>query len=253
MQLPAHRVHQEDLRPLGEKGAADEAQRRGAGGDPRGGDPQDLGAGDLLAHQRARGAADIVHDADRAREQVGQLGQEQRRPQPVHQHAVQRGLVRPRREDLRVQRRVALAAARRHDEVHLGHAPAQPRIIDGEAGDVDAEPLPILHLPVFAARDALREGDRRQRMHRVRGEAGFVHHRRGAGQRARMHFPPDAERRGEREALDEDRARHNRPIAAARVRTAASSAGAGKGRVFSVSSASAARVAPSARPARSTA
>ena len=88
-------------------------------------DAHRVDAGRLLAHEGARGAGDAVHDRDVAGQQVGQLRQEQRRPQVGRQPLVQEGVAarraaaagrgsgrRPRRRARRRRRRRSGACAR---------------------------------------------------------------------------------------------------------------------------------------------
>ena len=114
-----------------------------------------------------------------AGEQIGELRQEQRRPQVAHQPFVEEGfgiggfgLV---GQDRRIDGDVALAAAGRHDHVHAseqlgialhaGTGESKPR-------GIGADPLPRLHLPLVALfRDLLVEIERRERMHQVGSKA----------------------------------------------------------------------------------
>ena len=90
-QQAAHLVVQQDIRPLGVVGAADQHDVALAGGDPRTGDAHGVGAAGFLAHEGARRADHAMHDGDIAGQQVGQLRQEQRRTQIAQQMLVQIG------------------------------------------------------------------------------------------------------------------------------------------------------------------
>ena len=88
------------------------------------------------------------------------------------------------RQDLAVDRVVALAAAGGDDQVH---AALQRRVVlgaggvEGEPGGVAAEPLPGLHLPLVGfLRDLLVVIERDDRVDRVGREGGRVEARRGA-------------------------------------------------------------------------
>ena len=90
--LPQHAaslVVQQRVRPLGVERAADQEQIALARRDPRAGDAHRVGARGLLAHEGARGADHAVHQRDVARQQVGKLREEQRRPQIGQQLLVQ--------------------------------------------------------------------------------------------------------------------------------------------------------------------
>ena len=99
-----------------------------------------------------------MHQRDVARQQVGQLGKEQRRAQIRQQPLVQQragvGGVAHGGEDRLVGGVVALAAAGRDDHVHaleqVGVA-LDPGGVQREAGGVHADALPGLHLPLVAA------------------------------------------------------------------------------------------------------
>ncbi len=89
-------------------GAADQRQFALTGGDARLRDAHGVDAGRFLAHERARGADDAMHDRNIAGEEVGQLRQEQGRAQIAHQPLVEEGaglLV------LRMPVRIAVSAA----------------------------------------------------------------------------------------------------------------------------------------------
>ena len=189
-EVAAHLVDHQHVRPLGTVRAADQDRVDLARGDPSLGDPQGIHPGGFLAHEGTRGARDPVDDGDVAGQQVRQLGQEQRRAQVVLEPLVQVGAriggLPQARQDRAIDRVVALAAARRHDEVerllegglvlHAGGVEGQPR-------GVDAEPLPRLHLTLVAARGDLPvPGDRGRGMHRIGREGLGV----GAGSRLRV-------------------------------------------------------------------
>ena len=143
-------------------------------------DAHGVDAGQLLAHEGARGPGHAVDDRDIAGQQVGELSEKQGRPQIVHQVFVEEH-VGPRRlrqgaEDRPVHRLVALAAAGRDNHVHV---PEQRGIalatgaVERETGRIGSDPLPGLHLPlVTLLRDLLVEIDRRERMDDV-GREGF--------------------------------------------------------------------------------
>jgi hypothetical protein len=219
------------------------------------GDAQRIDAARLLAHEGARGTGDAVDDADIAREQVRELRQEQGRPQVVQEPLVEEGagIVGPAQagEDGPIDRIVALAAARRHHERERrleGRILLHPGRVEGEAGGIDAEPLPQLHLAlVRLLRDLRIEGERRDRVHRVGREGLGIRPRRrvrGEGRQMRLDALPRAG--DESDSGDDDvaglRAAHgwspsSKPIFRARSRIGASSP-AGNGMVRNRSSAS---------------
>ena len=88
----AERVEQQHVRALGIVGAADQRDVALPGRDARMRDAHRVDAGGFLAHEGARRAGHAVHDRDVAGEQVGELRQEQRRAQVVHQPLVEEGL-----------------------------------------------------------------------------------------------------------------------------------------------------------------
>ena len=150
------------------------------------GDPQRVDAGLFLAHEGAGCARDAVHDGDVAGEQVRELRQEQRRPQVAHQALVEErapvgGAPQPG-QDLRVDGRVALAAAGRHDELHLGlqlGIVLDAGRVECGAGRVHPEALPRIHLTLVGLLGDLPVPlDRDGRMNRERREALAVHDRR---------------------------------------------------------------------------
>ena len=122
MQIAAELVAQQHVGMLGIEGAADQRMRRLAGADARRRRLDRRNAGAFLAHEGARRAGDLVDDRDVAGEQVGELRQEQRRPELGGQLLVEQdaeiGASRRSGEDRRVDRLVALAAGRRHHHVH---------------------------------------------------------------------------------------------------------------------------------------
>ena len=107
---------------FGIEGGADQRMGRLAGADAgrRGVDRRNAGA--FLAHEGARGPGDLVDDRDIAGEQVGELRQEQRRPELRRQLLVEQdaevGASERSGEDRGVYGFVALAAGRRHHHVH---------------------------------------------------------------------------------------------------------------------------------------
>ena len=89
---PPDVVEQQQILALAVVRAADQRDVALSGGDARERDAHGVDAGRLLAHEGARGAGDAVHDRDVAGEQVGELRQEQRRPQVAHQPFVEEGV-----------------------------------------------------------------------------------------------------------------------------------------------------------------
>ena len=162
-QITAELEEQQHVAPLGVVGAADEHQVGLAGGNAGMGRADRVDAGLLLAHEGARRAGDAMDDGDVAGEQVGELGEKQCRPQPVHQPLVEkaRGCVALRliAQDRRVHRKVALAAAGSDDHVHaredLGAA-LDARAVEREARGVGADALPGFHLALIALLGNLR-------------------------------------------------------------------------------------------------
>ena len=129
------------------------------------------------------------------------------------------------REDLAVDRVVALAAAGRDDQVHPaleGGVVFGAGGIEGEAGGVAAEPLPRLHLPLVGfLRDLPVVFERDDGMDRVRREGGRVEPRRGAAlERREVGLDPLA-RAGHDADAGDDHLAHQ-----ARVREKADLAGA---------------------------
>ena len=161
-------------------GGADQRDVALAGGDARQRNADSVDAGGFLAHERARGAGDAVHDGDVAGEQVRQLRQEQGGAQVAHQPFVQerrRGVaLHAGGHDGAVDGDVALTAAGRDD--HVGAAEDFGIALDAggverEACGVGADALPRLHLALIALlRDLLVEIQRRERMDDV-GRKGF--------------------------------------------------------------------------------
>ena len=153
-----------------------------AGLDPRQRNPRRVDAGGFLAHEGARGAGHAVDDGDVAGEQVGELGQEQRRPQIVHQPLVEKPGSRIALgvgvQDRQIDRDVAFAAAGGNDHVH----PAEDFLVALDAGGIERQPggigadaLPRLHLALVALfRDLGVERHRRQGMNDVGREALVV-------------------------------------------------------------------------------
>ncbi len=92
------------------------------GGNARERDAHRIDPRRFLAHEGARRADDAMDDRDIAGEQVGQLRQEQRRPQIAHQPLVEEGAgiggLPAIGQDRAVDRDVALAAAGGDDHVH---------------------------------------------------------------------------------------------------------------------------------------
>ncbi|KIT81882.1 hypothetical protein QT20_00080, partial [Staphylococcus aureus] len=132
-------------------------------------------AGGFLAHEGARGPAHAVNDRDIAGKQIGELCQEQRRPQFVHQLFVEDGgrqvTLRVGIHDRQGDIEVTLAAAGRDDHVH----PRQDFLIAFDAGGIQrqpggisADPLPQLHLALIALlRDLGVEADGGDRMNHI--------------------------------------------------------------------------------------
>ena len=191
-----------------------------------------------------------MHDRDVAGQQVRELGEEERRAQVAHQALVQEhpriGGVADAGQDLSVDSVVALAAARRDDEVH---APLQRYVglraggLEREPGGVDAEALPGLHLPlVRLLRDLPVVVEMHRRVHRVGREGRRVEPRRGAARQSReVGFGVLADTRHEPDAGNDDLAHHpasaRSPIRRACSRIAAAIP-SGKGMVLKRSEAS---------------
>ena len=138
-------------------GRADQRDLALSGCDPRQRDPRRVDAGGFLAHEGARRAAHAVDDGDVAGEQVGELGQKQRRPQIVHQPFVEKAGARIALgisvHDRQVDREVAFAAAGGDDHVH----PAEDFLVAFDAGRIQRQPggigadaLPRFHLALIA-------------------------------------------------------------------------------------------------------
>ena len=177
-----------------------------------------------------------MHDRDVAGEEVRELGEEQRRPEVAHQALVEEdagiGGLPDLRQDLTVDRVVALAAAGGDDQVH---AALQRRVglgaggVEGEPGGVAAEPLPGLHLPLIGfLRDLLVVIERDDRVDRVGREGGRVEARRGAAREGgEMRIDALAGGGDEADPRDDDLAHQaasaNSPIWRARSRMGASS------------------------------
>ena len=148
---------QQDVPARGVIGAADQRQFALSGGDARLRDAHGVDAGGFLAQERARGSDDAVHDRDIAGEQVRKLRQEQGRAQIAHQPFVEEGAglghLAHAGEDRGVDRDVALAAAGGDDHVgaveQIGLA-GNAGVAEREAGGIDADALPQLHLPLIA-------------------------------------------------------------------------------------------------------
>ena len=181
--VAAELVEHQQVRALAVVGAADQRDVALAGLDARQRDAHRIDAGGFLAHEGARGAGDAVHDRDIAGEQVGELRQEQRRPQVAHQPFVEEGVrvlgaAAVPRQDGGVDRDVALAAAGRDDHVRAREefgVALDAGGVERKAGRIGADALPRLHLPLVALlRDLLVEVERRERMHDVGREGRRV-------------------------------------------------------------------------------
>ena len=193
-------------------GGADQRDVALAGLDPRQRDPRRIDRGGFLAHEGARRAAHAMHDGDVAGEQVGELRQEQRRPQIVHQPFVEKARMRIAPgvgvQDRCVDREVALAAAGGDDHVH----PAEDFLVALDAGRIQRQPggigadaLPGFHLALVALfRNLGVERDRGERMHDVGREALVVDVDLPGVQRFPMRIQPLAERGDDADAGDPD-------------------------------------------------
>ena len=123
-----------------------------------------------------------MHQRDIAGEQVRQLRQEQGRAQVAHQPLVEEGAglvgLAHAGHDRGVDRDIALAAAGGDDHVGMveqfGFA-GDAGIAERQAGGIDADPLPGLHLPLIALfRNLFVEAHRPERMHDVGRKALVV-------------------------------------------------------------------------------
>ena len=171
----------------------------------------------LLAHEGPRRPRDAVHDRDVAGREVGELRQEQGRPDIAEEALVQVGAgigrVSEPGQDLAVDRVVALAAAGGDDHLGLGLAGRvvlEAGRVEREAGRVAAEALPRLHLALVALlRDLPVPFERRDGMDRVIGETLAPERRQAAcRERLEMRRQPLALRRHETRAGHHDRATH---------------------------------------------
>ena len=155
--------------------AADQRELALSGGDARERDAHRVDAGRLLAHEGARGAGDAVHDRNVAGEQVGELRQEQRRPQVAHQPFVEEGAgigglglpvrIVPSTATSRSPPPAATIMSMRAEQ--LGVA-LDAGVREREPGRIGADPLPRLHLALVALlRDLLVEIERRERMDEI--------------------------------------------------------------------------------------
>lgn len=143
---------------FGLEGAAHQHMRRLTGPHARGGRLDSGDAGPFLAHEGARRTGDLVHDRNVAGEQVGQLCQEQGRPEFGGQLLVEQDIeVIPAfrcSQDVVVDSHVALAAAGCHHHIHGGtqsFVGLDAGIVQGQAGHIGAQPLPGFHLTLVAA------------------------------------------------------------------------------------------------------
>ena len=147
---PPPAQYEDHVLALGDAGAADEEDVALAGADAPPGDLDGADAGDLLAHEGARRAGDLVDDRDVAGDEVGELRQEERRAEVVGQALVEERRLRRRRvrealEDGRVGRHVALAAVGGDDHVGVAEdveVAGDAGVVEREARGVGAEPLP---------------------------------------------------------------------------------------------------------------
>lgn len=168
-------VEDEQVLALAIVRAADQRDVALARGDARQRDTGGIGAGNLFAHEGARGAAKSMHDGDVAGEQVGELRQEQSGAQIAHQPFVEEaGRVRPLGlggKHAGVDIEIALAAAGGHHHVDLRQdilVALDPGGIERKASGIGADALPGFHLALVALlRDLAVEGNRHQGMHDV--------------------------------------------------------------------------------------
>ena len=234
-------------------GSADQRDVALAGLDTRERDPRRVDAGGFLAHEGARRSADAVNDGDIAGEQIGELRQEQRRPQIVHQPFVEKAgariALRVGVQDRHVDRDVALAAAGRDDHVHAAEdflVAFDAGRIQRQPGGIGADALPRLHLALIALLGDLRvEADRRQRMDDVGRKALLVDIDALRIERIPMRIEPFAERGHEADAGDPDFLRlsscviacSGKPILLAIASMCTRKSGSGKGIWRKVSSA----------------
>ena len=208
----AELVEHQQVLALAVMRTADQRDVALAGGDPRQRDPRRVDAGGFLAHEGARRAGDAVHDGDIAGQQVGELRQEQRRAQIVHQPFVEeagRGVALGLGvQNGGVDREIALAAAGGDDHVH----PPEDFLVALDAGGIQREPggigadaLPGFHLALIALfRDLGVEIDRRPGMHDVGRKRLLVDVDAPRVERVPIRVQPFAERGGEADAGDPD-------------------------------------------------
>src|SRR5450631_634117 len=151
-----------------------------------------------------------MDDGDIAGEQVGKLGQKQRRPQIVHQPFVEEGgacvAVYIGVENCQIDRNIAFAAAGRDDHVHPAEdflIALETRGFQRQPRGIGADPLPVFHLALIAFfRDLGVEADRRQRMNDVGGKTLVVDVDPLGIERVPMRIQPLAERRDDADAGD---------------------------------------------------
>ena len=151
-----------------------------------------------------------MDNRDVAGEQIGELRQEQRRPQVAHEPLVEKGvrvggfaLV---AQDCSVDRDIALAAAGGHNHVHARKQLAiafDAGVCQRQPSGIGADPLPRLHLALIALfRDLLVEVERSERMDEIWREAFGVDLDSSFRQALPMRLRPFAEARHDADAGD---------------------------------------------------
>src|SRR5215510_8464934 len=151
-----------------------------------------------------------MHNRDVAGEQIGELRQEQRRPQVAHEALVEKGVWIGRftlvAQDRGVNRDVALAAAGGHDHVHAREQLAiafDAGVSQRKPSGIGADPLPRLHLPLITLfRDLLVEVERSERVDEIWREAFGVDLDSLFRQALPMRLGPFAEARHDADAGD---------------------------------------------------
>ncbi|MNI03158.1 hypothetical protein D3C73_560540 [compost metagenome] len=180
----------QDIGALGDEGTADEAVARLACLDTMKRRLDSRDAGSLFTHEGARGTGDLVDDRDISGHQIGELREEERRPQFRRKLLVQQNVavvaLQGFIDDQRIDLDVALTATGGDNHVHRGACFGiffETGVIKRQTGGKDAEPLPVFHLALVAFDDLGGPVDFRKRMDRIRREALGFHGRLAGGDR----------------------------------------------------------------------